>query len=50
MRDTPLNPHGLNWQWAHVRAVSQNDRMRMNYQFRLGMNPCWPPSNYQPRN
>lgn len=50
MRDTPLNPHGLNWQWSHVRATSQNDAMLMRFRFRVGLSGQWPPSTYQPQN
>lgn len=42
--------YGHNFQWQHKRSVSANDRMRMNYQFRLGLSALWPMSNFQPQN
>lgn len=50
MRDTPFMPHGRNYQWDHKRLFSANERMQMNFRFRLGLSPAWPPPNYQPQN
>lgn len=42
--------HGNNYQWQHVRSFSANDRMLMNFKFRVGLTSQWPPSTYQPQN